>query len=79
MNAMTMASETIATLSVFRRRHASVHKPGETVCGISRGGAEVLRATSLGIGAPYFNWTRGSTALYIRSASRLVMIVANAT
>ena len=37
MNAATIASDTIATLSVFRRRQASAHSPGETVCGISRG------------------------------------------
>src|SRR5436190_14134093 len=37
MNAATMASDTIATLSALNRFQASAHKPGETVCGISRG------------------------------------------
>ena len=36
MNAATIASETIPTWSDFRRFHASAHRPGETVCGISR-------------------------------------------
>ncbi len=39
MNATTIASDTIATPSVLRRRQASVHRPGDTVCGISRRGA----------------------------------------
>ncbi len=35
-NSATMTSETMPTLSVFRRFHASAQRPGETVCGISR-------------------------------------------
>jgi hypothetical protein len=34
-NAETMASETMAIRSDLRRRHASVHRLGETVCGMS--------------------------------------------
>jgi len=33
---MTMASDTMPTLSDLRRFQASAHNPGETVCGISR-------------------------------------------
>ena len=36
MNSATITSETMPTLSVFRRFHASAQRPGETVCGISR-------------------------------------------
>ncbi len=80
MNAATMASDTIATLSVLRRRQASVHRPGETVCGISRRAATgVLIVSIVHRRLAHFNCTRGSTALYIRSASRLATIVAIAT
>src|SRR3569833_2224783 len=37
MNSTTIASDTMPTRSERRRRQASVHRPGETVCGMSRG------------------------------------------
>ena len=36
MNAATIASDTMPTLSDLRRFHASAHRPGDTVCGTSR-------------------------------------------
>jgi hypothetical protein len=56
MNAATIASETIATLSVFSRRQARVQSPGETVWGTCRrAGAVGFSAVSIGIAGPYFN------------------------
>ena len=53
MNTTTITSDTIPTWSDFRRFHASAHRPGETVCGISRGRrAELGSVASFAIGVP---------------------------
>ena len=81
-NAATIASETMPTrVAACRRRQASVHRPGDTVCGISRGAATTggISVMSLPSASPHLSCTRGSTALYIRSASRLMIMVATAT
>ena len=64
-----MPSETIATRLATSRFHASAQRLGEmTCCGLSKG-----------IVASYLSCTRGSTALYIRSASSVNTMVATAT
>ncbi len=64
MNAATMTSDTIPTRSDLSRRQASTHRPGDTVCGISRWNSGARsRSAAMSVAMVYLSCTRGSTAL----------------